>query len=154
MAVEIERKFLVKLDKWHAPEHGIAIQQGYLSHDKNRAVRVRTAGDQAFLTIKGATAGISRQEFEYAIPKADADDLMKLCPDLIVKTRFSVTVGDHVWEVDVFHGANDGLVLAEIELGEEDESFVMPDWAGEEVSQDFRYFNLHLAKHPIGTWPE
>lgn len=153
MATEIERKFLVTSDSWRKSARGTRFQQGYLSTDPQRSVRVRIAGEQAWLTIKGQTEGISRAEFEYPVPPGDATELMDLClPAVISKTRYRVTVGQHVWEVDEFHGDNDGLVVAEIELGSVDESFERPDWLGEEVSHDPRYFNASLTSHPFCRW--
>jgi CYTH domain-containing protein len=151
MAAEIERKFLVVGNTWHDGSPGIRIAQGYLSLDPDRTVRVRLAGENAWLTIKGRTEGITRAEFEYPVPAEDAGALLKLClPSVIDKTRHQVSFGGHMWEVDVFHGANEGLVMAEIEL--ENESIVpeLPPWAGEEVSSDARYFNASLATNP---WP-
>lgn len=154
MAQEIERKFLVKTALWTPAAPGIDFRQGYLSTVKERVVRVRLAGEKGFLTIKGITRGLSRMEFEYPIPAADAARMLdELCErPLIEKTRFKERLGRHTWEIDVFHGDNDGLVLAEIELGSEGEAFERPDWVGEEVSADPRYFNNNLAEHPFKTW--
>lgn len=155
MAAEIERKFLVN-EKWHAVEkksQGIYIAQGYLNSDISRTVRVRIKGGQGYLTIKGETCGISRQEFEYPIPLADARKLLKLCPAPIVeKTRYIIPIDNLKWEVDVFHGANDGLIVAEIELPTENYPFNKPVWAAEEVSSDPRYYNSSLAKTPFSCW--
>ncbi|MEN7973069.1 MAG: CYTH domain-containing protein [Verrucomicrobiota bacterium] len=154
MAVEIERKFLVAGDSWKAAaSDGVLCRQGYLASEPEKTVRVRIIGGQAFLTIKGATTGISRSEFEYEIPVADAVELLKLCGDAIVeKTRYFVGHGGMVWELDVFSGANEGLVLAELELESEEQPFDLPDWAGKEVSGDIRYYNAYLARHPFATW--
>ncbi len=154
MATEIERKFLVEGEAWRHGAEGKRYRQGYLSTDKVRTVRVRTIGDAGFLTIKGATRGFSRLEFEYSIPGEDAESMLKtLCFEPIIdKTRYRVRVGEHVWEVDEFHGVNAGLILAEIELGSEDEAFERPDWLGAEVSDDARYFNSNLVEHPYSTW--
>ncbi len=152
MAVEIERKFLVNGTAWQqAP--GVAYRQGYLNRDKARTVRVRVAGEAAFLTIKGQSVGAARAEFEYPIPLADAQALLALCDGpLIEKTRHVQTHAGTVWEVDVFAGDNAGLVVAEVELAREDQAFVRPDWLGEEVTQDARYFNSNLATHPYCHW--
>lgn len=154
MAAEIERKFLVEDDSWCDGSAGVRIAQGYLSQDPERTVRVRLAGENAWLTIKGRTQGITRAEFEYAIPPADALELLGLClPSVIDKTRHLLRQGAHVWEIDVFHGANDGLVIAEVELSSEADSPEMPAWVGPEVSSENRYFNSNLARHPFNTWP-
>lgn len=155
MASEIERKFLVDRDAWHPdPAQGKRYRQGYLSNDPARIVRVRIAGDQAFLTIKGVTTGIERLEFEYPIPVADADQLLSdLCiHPLIEKIRYRVPWGGHVWEVDVFEGDNAGLIVAEIELPGHDTPFSKPAWVGQEVSADPRYFNAALITHPFSQW--
>jgi adenylate cyclase len=153
MAVEIERKFLVTSDAWGDGPPGVRICQGYLTRDPERTVRVRLAGEKAFLTIKGGTSGISRQEFEYAIPPDEARALLDLClPPLLDKIRHERHVGDHVWEIDEFLGDNAGLVVAEIELDDADEDFVRPDWLGPEVSDDPRYFNSRLAERPWCEW--
>lgn len=160
MAIEIERKFLVRNDGWRAAaDAGAHLRQGYLSRvtgpDAVRSsVRVRTDGVRAFLNIKGATLGIRRQEYEYAIPLADADAMLgELCVGAVVeKTRYQVTAGAHRWEIDVFAGENAGLTVAEIELQDEAETFERPAWLGEEVSGDPRYYNVCLADHPYSRW--
>ena len=153
MPAEIERKFLVRDDSWRDGAVPLRIAQGYLSQDPERTVRVRFTGENAWLTIKGKTRGITRAEFEYAIPPAEALDLLGLClPSVIDKTRHLVRDGGHVWEIDVFHGANDGLVIAEVELANEADCPEMPAWVGREVSSDARYFNSNLARHPFSTW--
>ncbi len=154
MAKEIERKYLVKPDVWKAPASGTTIRQGYLSSVKERVVRVRTKGPKAFLTIKGITKGISRAEFEYEIPVEDADLLLtNLCEQpLIEKTRYKEVYLGHTWEIDVFFGANEGLIVAEVELTDENEKLVLPPWAGEEVSADPRYFNSNLIANPFCKW--
>ncbi len=154
MAKEIERKFLVKPDVWKAPAGGTTIRQGYLSSVKERVVRVRTKGPKAFLTIKGLTKGISRSEFEYEIPVEDADVLLtNLCEQpLIEKTRYKEMHLGHTWEIDVFFGANEGLIVAEVELTDEKEQLTLPAWAGEEVSSDPRYFNSNLIANPYCKW--
>lgn len=161
MGLEIERKFLVKDDSWRDQvEYQAPIVQGYLANDTRLSVRVRKhpapghAGDVAFLTIKSATVGLSRSEYEYPIPPQDAIGMLTelaIAP-LIEKTRYFVRVGAHLWEIDVFDGANSGLVVAEIELAAEDEPFEMPSWAGREVSGDARYYNVNLAFTPYSQW--
>lgn len=154
MATEIERKFLVQGTPWQGLTTGIRYRQGYIHTDPPAAVRIRMAGGKARLTIKAARAGLTRAEFEYAIPPEDAAVLLEdLCQGLIIeKTRYELPVGRHVWEVDVFEGANAGLVLAEIELAAEHESFARPPWLGAEVSGDPRYYNAYLTAHPFTTW--
>lgn len=155
MSVEIERKFLVTDEGWRAESGpGQELRQGYMATSEVCTVRARIAGADAWLTIKGATSGVTRREFEYAIPLADAQAMLReLCPDgLIEKTRYKVAHGTHVWDLDVFAGANAGLVVAEIELGAESEPFDRPPWVGEEVSHDPRYFNSALLRHPFDRW--
>ena len=152
MATEIERKFLVVGDAWRTA-NGTRVCQGYLNRDKSRTVRVRIAGDSAYLTVKGATQGNTRAEFEYGIPLADAEQLLALCDGpAIQKIRHNVVHQGHLWEVDAFEGENAGLVVAEIELASEDELFIRPPWLGREVSDDSRYFNSQLASHPYCNW--
>ena len=159
MAEEIERKFLVKDDGWrtHVERHS-PMRQGYLNDatrgGNSSSVRVRVAGDKAYLNIKSATLGVYRKEYEYAIPVEDANEILNELAEnpLIEKVRYYVRHAEHVWEVDVFEGDNAGLVVAEIELDREDEKFEMPPWAGEEVSGDPRYYNVCLAKHPYKEW--
>lgn len=127
--------------------------QGYLSLDPDRTVRVRLAGDNAWLTIKGRTEGITRAEFEFAIPTDDAQMLLAIClPSLIDKTRHEISYRGHLWEIDVFHGDNEGLVIAEVELADESISPALPPWVGAEVSSDTRYFNSRLATAPFKSW--
>ncbi len=152
MAVEIERKFLVTGDAWRN-DGGVLYRQGYLNRDKMRTVRIRIAGDAAFLTIKGKSTGASRAEFEYPVPMDDAQALLALCDGpLIEKTRYIVLHAGHRWEVDEFAGDNAGLVVAELELSAEDEAFDAPAWLGAEVTHDARYFNSNLASQPFCTW--
>ena len=154
MAVEIERKFLVRGDSWNEGTPGVRIAQGYLSLDPARSVRVRLAGDNAWLTVKGASTGITRAEFEYPIPVDDARALLEIClPSVIDKTRHRIPFGGHLWEIDVFHGANEGLVMAEVELVDDSADPALPPWVGEEVSEDVRYYNTSLAARPFGDWP-
>ncbi|MBB2488001.1 CYTH domain-containing protein [Mitsuaria sp. WAJ17] len=152
MGVEIERKFLVRGEGWRQGE-GRYLCQAYLSRDPARTVRVRIDGQQAFLTIKGLTAGATRAEFEYAIPVADAKALLALADGpCIEKFRHCLPAGGLIWEIDEFLGANAPLVVAEIELPSEDHPFDRPDWLGEEVTQDTRYFNSALAARPYSSW--
>ena len=152
MAKEIERKFLVKAGAWRN-EKGTQYRQGYLNTKKERVVRVRTIDDKGFLTIKGLTVGASRLEFEYEIPRQDADRLLDLCEKpLIEKRRYKVVEGEFVWEIDEFFGENQGLIVAEVELESEDQQFPRPDWVGEEVTGDPRYFNSNLIKKPFKMW--
>jgi adenylate cyclase len=158
MGVEIERKFLVKNNGWKAAaEEGIPYEQGYLSRDRNCTVRARLAGNTGFLTIKGPADPqdpLAHPEYEYEIPAEDARRLIDtLCiHGRVQKTRHRVPHGKHVWEVDVFHGENEGLVMAEVELAASSEAVALPDWAGEEVSQDGRYTNASLAQKPYKNW--
>lgn len=154
MATEIERKFLVTGDGWRHGATGIAIRQGYLAASPAVAVRVRTRGERAFLTVKGGASARVRSEFEYEIPRADAETMLDaLCPPpLIEKTRYSVRFADHLWEIDVFAGDNAGLVLAEVELAAADEPVALPPWVGAEVTDDPRYLNANLARRPYRTW--
>ena len=154
MAKEIERKFLVKGEDWRAMARGTRYRQGYLSTVKERTVRVRTIDDKGFLTIKGVSVGATRSEYEYEIPAADADEMLDdLCEKPIIeKDRYKIPVGDVTWEVDEFFGVNDGLIVAEVELLSEDQSFPKPDWIGDEVTGDPRYFNANLIARPFSTW--
>lgn len=155
MGQEIERKFLVKGSFEQYAYKKSRIVQGYICADKERAVRIRICGDEGFLTIKSATneRGWSRYEFETKVSLEDAEELIKLCiPSCIDKIRHWIKVGDHIWEVDVFYGDNEGLVVAEIELKSEEESFELPIWAGLEVSGDAKYYNAVLAKKPYKSW--
>ncbi|HEU4372478.1 MAG TPA: CYTH domain-containing protein [Telluria sp.] len=153
MGVEIERKFLTAGDGWRALGEPLLLRQGYLSSDPARVVRVRVEGDRAFMTIKGKSAGATRGEWEYPIPLADANELLALCEQpLVEKQRRRIEFAGNVWEVDEFLGANQGLVVAEIELAAEDQPFDKPDWIGAEVTHDKRYFNSNLARHPYSRW--
>jgi adenylate cyclase len=156
MKQEIERKFLVCGDGWRAAAvSAVRMRQGYLSLDPARTVRVRLAGDRAWVTIKGLGNGAARAEYEYSIPPEDAAVLLeRLCHPLQVeKTRHRIPHGGLMFEVDVFHGANEGLVLAEVELPAADTVVERPSWLGEEVTGDPRYFNAYLARNPFSTWP-
>ncbi|WP_317204888.1 CYTH domain-containing protein [Janthinobacterium sp.] len=154
MGVEIERKFLPRGDAWRALGEPVLLRQGYLSSQRERVVRVRIEGGQATLTIKGASVGARRGEWEYPIPLADAEELLDgLCEQpLVEKYRRRIDYAGMVWEVDEFLGVNAGLVVAEIELESEEQAFEKPDWVGEEVSDDARYFNANLIKHPYSRW--
>ena len=155
MAVEIERKFLVIGDAWRAQASPSRITQGYLCRDPDRVVRVRLRDEEGFMTIKGRTTGVSRTEIEFAIPPAEARELLAMClPAVIDKTRHEVVWAGHLWEVDEFHGDNAGLIVAEIELPAEDTAFELPPWIGEEVSMDRRYSNSNLSQQPFSMWPE
>lgn len=153
--IETERKFLVKGDFRPFAKAALSIAQGYLCSAPERTVRIRIKGDRGFITVKGAgsPSGMSRYEWEKEITVAEARELLALCePGIIDKTRYLVDAGDHVFEVDEFHGDNEGLVLAEVELSDENESFVRPDWLGKEVTGDARYYNSMLARHPFKDW--
>ena len=154
MAVEIERKFRLTNTDFLTHRDGERLTQGYLSHDPRATVRLRVQGDNAWLTIKGKTHGASRSEFEYPIPTADAHAMLdEMCPEGVIdKTRYRIKVGEHVWEVDEFHGDNQGLVVAEVELDSEDQPFERPPWLGEEVTGDPRYYNSALSRTPYGQW--
>ncbi len=155
MALEIERKYLLKNDQWKALAEGTLYRQGYLSTVKEqRTVRVRLIGEMAFLTIKGPTVGITRLEFEYEIPTVDAREMLdELCEQPIIeKHRSKISYGGRIWEVDEFHGVNEGLVIAEVELEDADQEIDLPGWVGEEVSGDPRYFNSYLVAHPFTSW--
>lgn len=160
MATEIERKFLLADGITAAAIAARAtkasrIAQGYLASDPQRTVRVRIKGEQGFLTVKGKNDGISRLEFEYAVPLADAEAMLALCTTpLIEKTRYLIPQGELVWEVDVFAGDNAGLIVAEIELPTDDFPFERPDWVGVEVSGDPRYYNSSLQRAPYRTWAD
>lgn len=154
MGIEIERKFLLTGTAWKQLAAGTAYRQGYLSAVKERTVRVRTIDDRGFLTVKGISVGATRSEYEYEIPLADAKALLDdLCEKpLIEKNRYKIEYAGFIWEVDEFFGKNDGLVVAEIELENEEQSFDKPEWVGEEVTGDVRYFNSNLIKEPYSQW--
>ena len=154
MGKEIERKFLVKGDSWRGQAHGKRYRQGYLSTVKERTVRIRTVGEEGFITIKGITIGASRPEYEYEIPLKDANEMLdELCEKPIIeKTRYRIPQGNLAWEIDEFEGDNRGLIVAEIELKDENQTVDFPDWVGKEVTDDPRYFNANLVKKPYTTW--
>jgi adenylate cyclase len=153
MAKEIERKFLIDVEKWGYKGYPVEMVQAYLVILPDKVVRVRIAGEKAFLTIKGNLKGISRDEFEYQIPVDDAEELLKMGGEYRVeKTRYIHEIDGKKWEIDVFHGKNSGLIVAEIELDSEYETVALPDWIIREVSTDERYFNFNLATKPYITW--
>ena len=154
MGKEIERKCLVDVTAWKPRDQGVRYQQGYLNAQKERVVRVRIEGDQAKLTIKGPSQGVTRSEFEYVIPLDDAAILLEgLCEQpLIDKHRHKEVHGGRTWEIDVFHSDNDGLVVAEIELASEDDTIELPTWIVREVYGDPRYYNSNLLKAPFKIW--
>ncbi|GJM60045.1 MULTISPECIES: CYTH domain-containing protein [Persicobacter] len=156
MAKEIERKFLVSSDAYKSLASGTYFHQGYLNADKDRTVRVRIAGDDAFLTIKGITEGATRSEFEYDIPMDEAEEMLnELCiRPTIEKHRYVIPWAGFIWEIDEFHGENQGLVIAEIELPSEDTEFEKPDWIAEEVTEDPKFYNASLVNYPFKDWPE
>lgn len=153
MGIEIERKFLVHQDLLPITE-GIFYRQGYLNSNKERTVRVRTIDNEGFITVKGITKGMTRQEYEYSIPKRDADEMLDtLCEKpLIEKQRSKIEVSGYYFEIDQFFGENEGLVVAEVELTSEEESFPHPNWLGKEVTNDPRYYNSNLIKNPFRSW--
>ena len=153
MAIEIERKYLVKGEGWRELADPVQYTQGYLLADERRTVRVRIAGKSGFLTIKGKSEGMSRKEFEYTIPLEDAQEIMQLSGiPIIEKKRSRIEWEGKIWEVDEFEGKNTGLILAEIELKAKDEYFSIPPWIGEEVTGDLRYFNSYLSQNPYMEW--
>jgi adenylate cyclase len=155
MGREIERKFLVVGDDWRRLAHAsIGYRQGYLANNERCSLRIRLENDAAALNIKSATLGVSRHEFEYPVPLSEAQEMLEhLCgPRTIEKTRHLVRHEGKLWEVDEFHGANQGLIVAELELQSESERFEKPDWVGEDVSEDPRYYNVCLLEHPFCEW--
>lgn len=154
--VEIERKFLVKnLDFIAQSQRNYVIKQGFLNTHPDRTVRVRITGNQGFLAVKGRSnpSGLTRFEWEIEIPSQEAEELLALCESSIIrKTRYLVPVGKHTFEIDVFHGENEGLILAEIELQSEDEIYEKPEWLGLEVTGDSRYYNSYLSRQPYTKW--
>ena len=153
--LEIERKFLLVGESWRDQVVGEPkrLSQGYLCADAEKSVRVRIAGDFATLTVKGSRNGISRLEMQYTIPVADAERMLAMCaPPLIDKTRHIAIHDGMKWEVDIFHGENEGLRVAEVELGSEDQVISLPEWAGQEVSEDSRYYNSQLSREPFSAW--
>lgn len=156
MAVEIERKYLIDLEKIGKLENGNRIKQGYITTNKNAVVRVRIKNKKAYLTIKSSNTGVSRLEFEYEIPFDEANEMLdKLCEKpLIDKIRYIIKHDKHIWEIDIFYGDNEGLVVAEVEIEDENEVVTLPLWIKEEVTMDNRYFNSNLMNHPYKDWIE
>lgn len=155
MAIEIEHKYLVDQAEWDksGAAEFVEIRQGYLQSDPDKTIRVRTKADKGYFTIKGKTMGASRLEFEYEIPLADANELLdKFCSQLIEKKRYHFVHNGKTWEVDVFEGLNQGLIVAEIELDSEQESYTLPNWIGDNVTNDVRYANSNLAIMPFSKW--
>ena len=153
MALEIERKFLVNENTWRNGQ-GTMYRQGYLNSDENRNVRVRVIDDRGYLTVKGISQGATRVEYEYEIPKPEADAMLdNLCEQpLIIKKRFKIAFKGFVWEVDEFLDENQGLIIAELELESETQTFIKPEWIGEEVTGDPKYFNSNLIHRPYSKW--
>ncbi len=153
MAIEIERKFLVNPEKWKPSSTGIRMKQAYMGVAPNPTVRIRLKDEKAYLTIKGRSSSIARPEFEYEVPVTDAVEMFKLAISKPVeKIRYELEHEGILWEIDVFSGANSGLLMAEIELESEDQSFSFPDWLAEEVTGDLRYYNSYLSVHPFQEW--
>lgn len=154
MPKEIERKFLVSNDSWRQSAKGTFYRQGYFPTEDATTIRVRTAGNKGYLTIKGERTGAVRSEYEFEIPFADAEELLSnLCrKPLIEKKRFKVEFEGHVWEIDEFEGKNKGLIIAEVELAHENEEIILPGWTGREVTDDPRYYNAYLVDHPFSGW--
>ena len=155
MAVEVERKFLVKADYKYLAEDSVQILQGYLSTVPERSVRVRIKGEKGYITVKGIgnESGISRLEWEYEIPVSDANELLGICETGIIrKKRYSIDYKGHTFEVDEFYGENEDLVVAELELSSEDEAFDKPSWLGREITGETKYYNLMLIRHPYKDW--
>jgi CYTH domain-containing protein len=156
MGLEIEKKYLVKDTSWKQQAKGVHYRQGYLSSNPERTVRVRTLENKAFLTIKGISAGAVRSEYEYEIPFTEALELLtQLCEKPIIeKIRYKITYKGLIWEVDEFSGENQGLLVAEVELTNEQQEIELPPWVGEEVTTDTRYYNANLIKHPFTKWQQ
>lgn len=154
MGTEIERKFLIKNDEWKKNAQYSDYRQGYIFAEKKGIVRVRTVEQKGFITIKSAPVGLKRQEYEYEIPLADAIVMLEtMCENYIVeKKRYKLKYGTHIWEIDEFTGHNEGLIVAEIELSDEDEEFEKPPWVGQEVSRNPKYHNSNLSKKPYKQW--
>ncbi len=154
MGREIERKFLVTGNDYRELAIGTHYRQGYLNSQKERVVRIRTIDDQGFITVKGITKGATRLEYEYEISVSDANEMLnELCEQPIIeKHRYKVPMGEFVWEIDEFHGDNEGLTVAEVELLSEDQEYPKPDWIGEEVTGDARYYNSNLIANPYKSW--
>ncbi|RUT78620.1 CYTH domain-containing protein [Ancylomarina longa] len=154
MAIEIERKFLVNTNLLPQLENGKKLTQGYIWNESNKSLRIRITDTKSFLTIKSGNNPLCRSEFEYEIPMTDAKELLRLCDTKIEKTRYLIPIENHTWEIDIFEGKNQGLIIAEIELSSEKESFFLPKWINKEVSQESKYLNVELIKHPFTEWRE
>ena len=155
MGIEIERKYLVTNDTWQQnADEGIYMIQGYMSSNDKSSVRIRANGDTANLNIKSKTIGAQRSEYDYAIPVAEAMEILETLCDkpFIVKTRYHVGFRDKTWEIDVFAGENQGLIVAEVELNSVNENFSLPDWVGKEVTKESRYYNICLISNPYKDW--
>lgn len=155
MALEIERKYLVDHAKWNVlkKHEGVLVRQGYISTDPHKTIRVRLVNELAYLTIKGITEGMTRKEFEYEIPRLDAEELLEnFSTSELSKLRYEIIYQGKKWEVDEFIGKNEGLIVAEIELGSEDEKFDLPEWVAEEVTGEEKYYNSNLALHSFKNW--
>ena len=157
MAIEIERKFIVNKELWEKVDKpaGNSLVQGYIHSDGNKTIRIRTANKKGFITIKGKSSadGLSRAEFEYEIPESDALELLNLFTDKAInKIRYKILFEGFIWEVDIFEGNNSGLIIAEIELQSEEQSFTKPDWIAQEVTGDIRFYNSYLINNPFINW--
>ncbi|MEH1792166.1 CYTH domain-containing protein [Nostoc sp.] len=154
MAKEIERKYLVRGDSWRGLAEGSVYRQGYIATQDKTTVRIRIVGEKSYLTVKGPSIKYSRLEFEYLIPVKDAQEILEtLCErPFIEKVRYKIEFGGLIWEIDEFDGVNKGLILAEVELNDENQQIELPNWIGQEVSDDSRYFNSNLVKHPFSQW--
>ena len=155
MNTEIERKFLVDISKWQKLEkpEGLICRQTYLSSDPEKVIRLRTLGKKGFITLKGKLKGLTRAEYEYEIPLTEANEMIDLFgTNIIEKTRYYINYKNKLWEVDEFEGLNKGLLIAEIELGSEDETIEIPDWLEKEVSHEMKYYNSNLHKKPFSSW--
>ncbi|OYE06299.1 CYTH domain-containing protein [Nostoc sp. 'Peltigera membranacea cyanobiont' 232] len=154
MAKEIERKYLVRGDSWRGLAEGSVYRQGYIATQDKTTVCIRIVGEKSYLTIKGPSIKYSRLEFEYPIPVKDAQEILEtLCErPFIEKVRYKIEFGGLIWEIDEFDGVNKGLILAEVELNDENQQIELPNWIGQEVSDDSRYFNSNLVKHPFSQW--
>lgn len=155
MGVEIERKFLVDHEKWNQVEkpEGMIIRQGYMHKEPSKTIRIRVRDKESYITIKGKSHGISRSEYEYKIPLNDGNEMLaSFCDAIIDKVRYCITYAGKFWEIDVFAGDNNGLIVAEIELDNEHEQFDVPDWIDVEVTEDKRYYNSNLSVNPYSSW--
>lgn len=155
MGTEIERKFLARAEGWSPGDDGVLQRQGYIAILDRGNVRVRVAGGQAWLTVKGRSSNLTQAEFEYPVPVGDAEEMLAtLCGFVVEKTRYRREFAGRTWEIDVFHGENEGLVTAEVELESEDDEVELPPWVGAEVSHDMRYRVAYLSEHPYRSWKD